>query len=103
MTKTGLAEDGELRQDARPAPARSTELREESVLAPLPSRHDRMSMHNSNKLKIGLFGANCSSGRAVTMIPERWSGGWADCVRLSQMGHRAGHEVLLPRGGWEGY
>ena len=25
-----------------------------------------MAMHNANKLKIGLFGANCSSGRAVT-------------------------------------
>jgi len=42
-----------------------------TVLAPAPSRQDRMAMHNANKLKIGLFGANCSSGRAVTLVPER--------------------------------
>ena len=38
------------------------------------SMHERMAMYNSNALKIGLFGANCSSGRAVTLVPERWSG-----------------------------
>ena len=31
-------------------------------------------MGSANKLKLGLFGANCSSGRAVTMVPECWSG-----------------------------
>ena len=35
---------------------------------------ERAAMYSSNRLKIGLFGANCSSGRAVTMVPERWSG-----------------------------
>jgi hypothetical protein len=35
------------------------------VLAPAPSRHDRMSMHNANKLKIGLFGRTARlSGRS---------------------------------------
>ena len=27
---------------------------------------DRIAMHNRNKLKLGLFGANCSNGRAMT-------------------------------------
>jgi FMNH2-dependent dimethyl sulfone monooxygenase len=34
-----------------------------------PSMRDRMAMYNGNALKIGLFGANCSSGRAVTQVP----------------------------------
>jgi hypothetical protein len=34
----------------------------------------RAAMYSANRLKLGLFGANCSSGRAVTMVPERWSG-----------------------------
>ena len=34
----------------------------------------RAAMGSVNRLKLGLFGANCSSGRAVTMVPERWSG-----------------------------
>src|SRR2546421_344058 len=39
-------------------------------------------MGSPNRLKLGLFGANCSSGRAVTMVPERWSGSWPDCLNL---------------------
>ena len=45
---------------------------------------DRYSMYNTNKLKIGLFGSNCSSGRAVTKVPERWSGSWPDNPLWSQ-------------------
>ena len=55
-----------------------------------------------NRLKLGLFGANCSSGRAVTMVPERWSGSWADCVALAQMADEAGIEFMLPIGALEG-
>jgi hypothetical protein len=35
---------------------------------------ERAAMGSANRLKLGLFGANCASGRAVTMVPERWSG-----------------------------
>ena len=60
-------------------------------------------MGSANRLKLGLFGANCSSGRAVTMVPERWSGSWPDCLRLAQMADRAGIEFMLPIGRWKGY
>jgi FMNH2-dependent dimethyl sulfone monooxygenase len=73
------------------------------VLAPLPTRHDRIAMHNANRLKIGLFGANCSSGRAVTMIPGRWSGSWPDNLKLAKMADEAGIDFLLPIGRWKGY
>jgi dimethylsulfone monooxygenase len=63
----------------------------------------RAAMGSANRLKLGLFGANCSSGRAVTMVPERWSGSWPDCVRLAQMADRAGIEFMLPIGRWKGY
>jgi dimethylsulfone monooxygenase len=64
---------------------------------------DRTSMGNGNRLKIGLFGANCSSGRAVTLVPERWSGSWHDNVRLAQMADEAGIDFMLPIGRWKGY
>jgi alkanesulfonate monooxygenase SsuD/methylene tetrahydromethanopterin reductase-like flavin-dependent oxidoreductase (luciferase family) len=60
-------------------------------------------MGTNNRLQLGLFGANCSSGRAVTMVPERWSGSWPDCVRLAQLADRAGLEFMLPIGRWKGY
>jgi FMNH2-dependent dimethyl sulfone monooxygenase len=63
----------------------------------------RAAMGSSNRLKLGLFGANCSSGRAVTMVPQRWSGSWPDCVRLAQMADRVGIEFMLPIGRWKGY
>ena len=63
----------------------------------------RAQMGSANRLKLGLFGANCSSGRAVTLVPERWSGSWADCLRLAQMADEAGIEFMLPIGRWKGY
>ena len=64
---------------------------------------DRRSMYNANKLKIGLFGANCSSGRAVTLVPERWSGSWPDNLKLARMADEAGLDFMLPIGRWKGY
>src|SRR5689334_24021313 len=60
-------------------------------------------MYNANKLKIGLFGSNCSSGRAVTKVPERWSGNWRDNLALARMADAAGIDFLLPIGRWKGY
>jgi FMNH2-dependent dimethyl sulfone monooxygenase len=73
------------------------------VLAPASAHSDRRTMHNANKLKIGLFGANCSSGRAVTLVPERWSGSWPDNLKLTQMADAAGLDFMLPIGRWKGY
>src|SRR5499425_2865999 len=64
---------------------------------------ERTAMYNANRLKIGLFGANCSSGRAVTMVPERWSGSWADNLKLARMADDAGLDFLLPIARWKGY
>src|SRR5215471_1603883 len=64
---------------------------------------ERAAMYNGNRLKIGLFGANCSSGRAVTMVPERWSGNWADNLKLARMADEAGLDFMLPISRWKGY
>jgi FMNH2-dependent dimethyl sulfone monooxygenase len=67
------------------------------------STRNRLLPHCGNNLQIGLFGANCSSGRAVTKVPERWSGSWADNLRLAKMADEAGIDFLLPIGRWKGY
>src|SRR5688500_16466796 len=64
---------------------------------------ERMAMYDDNALKIGLFGANCSSGRAVTKVAERCSGAWPDMPRLARMADEAGIDFLLPVGRWKGY
>ena len=63
----------------------------------------RNGMHTGNAFKIGLFGANCSSGRAVTLVPERWSGDWPDMLQLGRMADDAGIDFLLPVARWKGY
>lgn len=64
---------------------------------------DRRSMYNGNQFKLGLFGANCSSGRAITKVPERWSGSWEDNLALARMADEVGLDFLLPIGRWKGY
>src|ERR1700691_4568250 len=63
----------------------------------------RIAMYNDNSLKIGLFGANCSSGRSATKVPERWSASWEDCLALAKLGDEAGLDFLLPIARWKGY
>ena len=67
------------------------------------SMRDRVAMYNSNALKIGIFGANCSSGRSATKVPERWSASWPDCLRLARMADEAGIDFMLPIARWKGY
>ena len=67
------------------------------------SQRDRLDMYNANDLKLGLFGANCSSGRSATLVPERWSASWEDCLALARMGDEAGIDFMLPIGRWKGY
>ena len=76
---------------------------ENAVLARTGAMCDRIAMYNANALKIGIFGANCSSGRSATKVPERWSASWPDCRRLARMADDAGIDFMLPIGRWKGY
>lgn len=63
----------------------------------------RVAMHNGNKLKLGLFAANCSHGRAITKAPERWPADWDSCEKLAIMADEGGIDFMLPIGRWKGY
>ena len=49
---------------------------------PAPTLANRSAFYGQNKLIIGLFGANCSSGRDVTLVEKRWSGRWQGYILL---------------------
>jgi len=78
-------------------------LMENSVLARSATMRDRIAMYNDNPLKIGIFGANCSSGRSATKVPERWSASWPECLELARMADAAGIDFMLPIARWKGY
>ena len=73
------------------------------MLARSVSLQNRLAMYNGNALKIGIFGANCSSGRSATRVSERWSASWPDCLRLARLADAAGIDFMLPIARWKGY
>jgi FMNH2-dependent dimethyl sulfone monooxygenase len=64
---------------------------------------DRAELSSRNRLKLGIFGANLSSGIAATTVPERWSGSWSDNVALAQALDDAGMDFMLPVARWKGF
>jgi alkanesulfonate monooxygenase SsuD/methylene tetrahydromethanopterin reductase-like flavin-dependent oxidoreductase (luciferase family) len=69
----------------------------------LDAANPRLGLSTRNALKLGFFGANCSSGLAATKVPERWSGSWADNLALARLLDAAGIEFLLPIARWRGF
>ena len=58
---------------------------------------------NGHRLRLGLFGANCSSGRTYASLPERWDASWENNLRLAQMADETGIECMVPIARWRGY
>jgi dimethylsulfone monooxygenase len=69
------------------------------VTKPLRKR----ALFGPNRLKLGIFGANCSSGLAATTVDERWQATWDDNAALAQLADDAGIEFMLPIARWRGY
>jgi alkanesulfonate monooxygenase SsuD/methylene tetrahydromethanopterin reductase-like flavin-dependent oxidoreductase (luciferase family) len=60
-------------------------------------------MHGTNKLKLGLFGLNCSGGLTMTKAPERWDPSWHNNLTAAKLADEAGLEFVLPIARWLGY
>ena len=58
---------------------------------------------HGNALRLGLFGANCSSGRTYAMLAERWDASWENNVSLAQLADEVGIECMIPIARWKGY
>jgi alkanesulfonate monooxygenase SsuD/methylene tetrahydromethanopterin reductase-like flavin-dependent oxidoreductase (luciferase family) len=58
---------------------------------------------DGNRLKLGLFGSNCSNGRSYLTLPERWDASWDNNLRLAQLADAAGLECIVPIARWKGY
>ncbi|HLG69923.1 MAG TPA: LLM class flavin-dependent oxidoreductase [Chloroflexota bacterium] len=63
----------------------------------------RLAMGTANKLKLGFFAPNCSSGKFVSKASGIWSAQWDDMVKLAQLADESGIEFILPVGRWKGY
>lgn len=93
---------GEAGANLRPSNflCRYRDLKETSLHhSPVQSRN-RLDRH---QLSLGLFGANCSGGLAVTTVPERWEATWENNRQLARLADEAGIDFMLPLGRWKGY
>jgi len=60
-------------------------------------------MYGRNAFNLGLFCMNASSGRSLTLVPERWPAAWDDNCAVARLADEAGLDFLLPLGRWKGY
>jgi alkanesulfonate monooxygenase SsuD/methylene tetrahydromethanopterin reductase-like flavin-dependent oxidoreductase (luciferase family) len=60
-------------------------------------------LKQGSALKLGLFGANCSSGRTYATIPDPWDASWENNLRLAQLADEVGIEAMIPIARWRGY
>ena len=58
---------------------------------------------HGNALRLGLFGANCASGRTYATLAERWDASWENNVKLAQLAEEVGIECMIPIARWKGY
>lgn len=63
----------------------------------------RLALGTTNRLKLGIFGSNLSSGKNATLVPERWQATWDNNQRLAEMADEYGMEFFLPIGRWRGF
>jgi FMNH2-dependent dimethyl sulfone monooxygenase len=60
-------------------------------------------MFAPNRFFLGTFSSNCSGGKTVTKVPERWVNSWENNLRLAEMLDEAGIDFMLPIARWIGY
>ena len=64
-------------------------------------RHAHVPVFNDNKLKLGIFGQNCSNGCTITHAPTSFEPTYAHNVKISKLADQLGFELLVPVGRWK--
>ena len=60
-------------------------------------------MFGPNRMKLGVFSANCDGGLTMSLAPDRWKANWDDIAAMCRLADEAGLEFILPVAKWRGY
>ena len=60
-------------------------------------------MLNNNRIKLGIFSTNTSSGITAVKVPERWEASWDNNLEIARKADVAGIECMIPVARWRGY
>ena len=61
------------------------------------------SLFNTNKLKLGVFGTNCSLGCTATTADGTFETTWPNTLEVARLADAAGMEALVPIARWKGF
>ena len=67
-----------------------------------PFRREDLPVFNANRMKLGLFGTNCSQGSMMTSAPSGYEVTWDHTRKVAQLADRMGIEMLMPIARWRG-
>lgn len=66
-------------------------------------RRRHVPVFNGNRMKLGVFGSNCSYGCTITHAESTFAPTYAHNVRIAQQADALGFELLVPVGRWKGF
>jgi alkanesulfonate monooxygenase SsuD/methylene tetrahydromethanopterin reductase-like flavin-dependent oxidoreductase (luciferase family) len=59
-------------------------------------------LDSGNRLKLGLFGFNCSNGLSLTSAETSFNASWDQVLEISRRAEKIGMEMLIPIARWRG-
>ncbi|GAB3249314.1 LLM class flavin-dependent oxidoreductase [Arthrobacter pigmenti] len=80
-----------------------TDPRPVAETAPLADRSTTNPMFNDQKMKLGLFGTNCSYGLIMSHAPTTYEATWAHTLEIAKRADEMGFEALVPVARWKGF
>src|SRR5579864_374833 len=60
-------------------------------------------LYNDQKLKLGLFGTNCSNGLTVSHSDTTYRATWEHSLAIARRADAMGFEMLVPIARWRGF
>ena len=80
-----------------------TDPRPAAETAPLVDRAQTNPLFGDQKMKLGLFGTNCSYGLIMSHAPTTYEATWAHTKAIAQRADALGFEALIPVARWKGF
>jgi alkanesulfonate monooxygenase SsuD/methylene tetrahydromethanopterin reductase-like flavin-dependent oxidoreductase (luciferase family) len=80
-----------------------TDPRPVSETRPLVDRTETNPLFGDQKMKLGLFGINCSYGLIMSHAPSSYRVTWEHTKEIAQRADRLGFDVLVPVARWKGF
>ncbi|OZM80779.1 LLM class flavin-dependent oxidoreductase [Pseudonocardia sp. MH-G8] len=80
-----------------------TDPRPASETQPLQDRAETNPLFGDQKMKLGLFGTNCSYGLIMSHAPSSYRVTWEHTKEIAQRADRIGFDVLVPVARWKGF